>query len=190
MPMPETTLSSTPVFQGRLLTVEVHEVEIEPGVRARREIVRHPGAVGVLARDADGRFLFVRQFRKPINRELMEIVAGGLEKGESPSEAAVRELAEESGRQVQSLRPLGLLYPAPGYTDEVIHLFFAELSNLNVTRQGDPDERILVEYLTPDEIETRLSAGTIEDGKTLAAWLLFTRGIDRQKSAQSSPVHH
>jgi ADP-ribose pyrophosphatase len=163
-PLYERTLSSAPGFSGRLLNVEVLEVELEPGVRARREIVRHPGAAAVVARTPDGRFLFVRQFRKPLERETLEIVAGGLEKGESPDECARREVKEESGHEVLSLERLGQMYPAPGYTDEILHLFFAELAAGRGDQGGDHDERIAVEYLTADEIESKL-----------ATWLLFTR---------------
>ena len=177
--MPERTVSSSTVFAGRLLTVEVQDVELEPGVQARREIVRHPGAVAVIAHDTDGRFLFVRQYRKAIERDLLEIVAGGLEPGEPPRDAAEREMAEETGRPVRSLTQLGSMYPAPGYTSELIHLFAAELDKGRVTREGDADERIAVVHLTRDEVEAQIAAGNIQDGKTLAAWLLFTRGNAR-----------
>ena len=173
--MYEKTLTSTPAFSGRLLNVEVLEVELEPGVRSRREIVRHPGATAIVARIPDGRFVFVRQFRKPIETELLEIVAGGLEKGELPADCARREIKEETGHDVLSLRPLGTAYPAPGYTDEILHLFFAELSATRDAQHGDHDERITVEYLTEAEVEALLDQGAIHDGKTLAAWLLFTR---------------
>jgi ADP-ribose pyrophosphatase len=171
--MRETTLSITPAFQGRLLSVETLQVELEPGVRAHREIVRHPGAIAAVARLPDGRFVFVRQFRKAAERELLEIIAGSREPGEAPDVCATREIKEESGHDVTSLQPLGLIYPAPGYTDEVIHLYAADVSERRESPQGDPDERITVEYLTAEEFETLAAGGMIEDGKTLAAWLLF-----------------
>ncbi|MEI6147864.1 MAG: NUDIX hydrolase [bacterium] len=186
--MNERTLSTTTAFAGRLLNVEVLEVELEPGVRARREIVRHPGAAAVVARTPDGRFVFVRQFRKPLDREMLEIVAGGLEKGESPADCARREVKEESGHDVRALESLGRMAPAPGYTDEILHLFFAELAGGRGEQGGDHDERITVEYLTRDEVEEKLAEGSIQDGKTLAAWLLFTRRNAPPSSVQSSPA--
>lgn len=173
--MSETTLSITPVFTGRLISLETQQVEISPGHRAYREIIRHPGAVAVVARVPDGRFVFVRQFRKPIERDVLEIVAGRKETDESPETCAARELKEETGHDVTSLQSLGILYPSPGYIDELIHLFFAELSDDAEAQNGDPDERITVEYMTREEFESLVDGGLVDDAKTLAAWLLFTR---------------
>jgi len=173
--MHEKMLSITPIFTGRLISVETQQVELEPGVRAYREIIRHPGAIAAIARIPDGRFVFVRQFRKPIDRELLEIIAGRKEPDESPEACATREIKEETGFDVVALHSLGTLYPSPGYIDELIHLFFAELSSAAAPQNGDHDERITVEYLTAEEFESLLTGGMIEDAKTLAAWLLFTR---------------
>jgi ADP-ribose pyrophosphatase len=173
--MHEKTISITPVFTGRLLTVETQQVELEPGIRAHREIIRHPGAIAAVARIPDGRFVFVRQFRKPLEREMLEIIAGRKEPDECPETCATREIKEETGYDVVALHSLGNLYPSPGYLDELIHLFFAELSETATQQNGDHDERITVEYLTADEFESMLTGGLIEDAKTLAAWLLFTR---------------
>lgn len=181
----EKTLSINPVFAGRLLSVEVLQVELEPGQRAYREVVRHPGAVAAVARIPDGRFVFVRQFRKPIDREVLEVVAGRKEPDERPEDCAAREIREETGHEVISLHPLGPLYPSPGYVDELIHLFYAELAEAQVAQNGDPDERITVEYLTRDEFESMIDGGLVEDGKTLAAWLLFIRRFGRPTTARS-----
>ncbi|MEI8139486.1 MAG: NUDIX hydrolase [bacterium] len=183
--MYEKTISITPVFTGRLLKVETQQVELEPGVRAYREIIRHPGAIAAVARIPDGRFVFVRQFRKPIDRELLEIIAGRKEANESPEACAAREIKEETGYDVVALHSLGIIYPTPGYLDELIHLFFAELSASASLQNGDHDERITVEYLTAEEFESLLTGGMIEDSKTLAAWLLFTRQQQRLAGASS-----
>ncbi|MEI6563537.1 MAG: NUDIX hydrolase [bacterium] len=173
--MHEKTLSITPVFTGRLLSVEVLQVELEPGRRAYREIIRHPGAIAAVAQIPDGRFVFVRQFRKPVERDVLEIIAGRKEEGESPEDCAAREIKEETGHDIVALYPLGPLYPSPGYVDELIHLFHAELAESPSVQNGDPDERITVEYLTREEFESMIDGGLIDDAKTLAAWLLFTR---------------
>ena len=173
--MNEKTISITPVFTGRMISVEVLQVELEPGQRASREIIRHPGAIAAVARVPDGRFVFVRQFRKPIEREVLEVIAGRKNPGEKPEDCAAREIREETGHEVVALHPLGPLYPSPGYVDELIHLFFAELADSPAAQDGDPDERITVEYLTREEFEGMLDGGLIDDAKTLAAWLLFTR---------------
>jgi len=91
--MKEKTIKSRTVFKGRLLKIDVLDVEVEPGRRSIREIVRHPGAAVVLARRPDGMFIFVRQFRKPAEKIILEVVAGGLEKAESPVACARRDVA-------------------------------------------------------------------------------------------------
>ncbi len=173
--MSEITISITPVFTGRLISVETQVVELEPGHRAYREIVRHPGAIAVVARVPDGRFVFVRQYRKPIDRNMLEIIAGCKEADEQPDVCASREIKEETGHDVIALHPLGLIHPSPGFLQETIHLFFAELADSPAAQDGDHDERITVEYLSREEFEALVDGGMIEDAKTLAAWLLFTR---------------
>ncbi len=183
--MNEKTISITPIYSGRIFSVETQVVELEPGVRAGREIIRHPGAIAAIARVPDGRFVFVRQFRKPIERDVLEIIAGRKEPDEVPEDCASREILEETGHEVISLQSLGILYPSPGYIDELIHLFVAELSESASEQNGDHDERITVEYLTREEFEAMIDGGLVDDGKTLAAWLLFTRRFDRPTSARS-----
>jgi len=183
--MNEKTISINPVFTGRLFSVEVLQVELEPGRRASREIIRHPGAVAAVARIPDGRFVFVRQFRKPVERDVLEIIAGRKEPGERPEDCAAREIKEETGHDVVSLHPLGPLYPSAGYDDELIHLFYAELSESAAAQNGDPDERITVEYLTLEEFESMITGGLIDDAKTLSAWLLFTRRYGHPTSTRS-----
>ena len=175
--MLEKTLSTQRIFAGRMLALDVVEVELEPGVKSRREIVHHRGAVGVLARGPDGRFVFVRQYRKPMEAEITEIVAGCLEPGETPEQSARREVHEETGFAARTLTPLGLIYPSPGYTDEVIHLFYAELEPSPAVQQQDHDERITLVHRDAAEFERGLAAGEWPDAKTLAAWALFKRVI-------------
>lgn len=174
-PVPERTLASRLAFSGRILKVEVLDVELEPGVRAVREVIRHPGAAAVIAECPDKRFALVRQYRKPAEQALLEIVAGGLEPDESPETCARREVLEETGHEVLTLRRLGSIYPTPGYNSELIHLFHANVSaHREVHHKGDHDERIGVEYVARDEMQALIRNGGIVDAKTLSAWLLFT----------------
>ena len=177
--MQERTVKVTPAFQGRLLHVEVVEVELPGGLRSIREICRHPGAAVILAQLDDGRFVLVRQYRKAIERETLEVVAGTLHPGEDPVACAHRELAEETGYRARELISLGAVVPAPGYTDERLHMFFARLDSVRGELQTDADEALSVEYLNATQIETKIAAGELEDAKTLAAWLLYRARIPR-----------
>jgi ADP-ribose pyrophosphatase len=135
--------------------------------------VRHRGAVGVLARKPDGKFVFVKQYRKCIERAYIEIVAGGIEDGEAPDVAAHRELREESGYLVRRLLPLGSIFACPGYSEEELHLFYAEVEEAPGATDFDPDENIETLLYTEEAVEAAMRDGTISDAKTLSAWLLW-----------------
>ena len=170
--MDEKTLSSRRVFEGRLLKLDVMEVQLEGEQRGRREVIRHPGAAVVLARRPDGRFVFVRQFRKPMERELLEVIAGCLNPGEAPDACAAREVREETGYEVAALRPLGSAYTSPGFCDEMMHMFFAELKAGPETPMPDEDERVEPVVLGKNEVDAMMARGEIVDAKTLLLWLL------------------
>lgn len=174
--MHEKTLSTTTVFSGRIVRLETQEVALENGKRAYREIVRHPGAVCVLLRAPDGRFALIRQFRKPVEKILLEVVAGILEQGERPDACARREVNEETGFDTVSLRRMGTLFPTPGYVDERIECYYAEAGGERAAHDLDEDERLEVVMLTEDELAARIRRGEVEDAKTLAAWALYRGG--------------
>ena len=170
--MNEKTASSQRVFDGHLLKLDVLEVELDNGRRARREIVHHPGAVAIWARAPDGRFVFVRQFRKAIEQELLEVVAGTLEVGETPEACARREIREETGYAVKTLTPLGCIFTAPGFCTERIFLFYAELV-AGGAAAPDPDEHLDVVLLDEAAWKAMMSRGAVQDAKTWAAWGMF-----------------
>jgi ADP-ribose pyrophosphatase len=174
--MPEPTLKSETVFAGRLLRVERLDVALDSGRRSVREVVRHPGAVVILPRLPDGRWVLVRQFRKAIERELLEAVAGTLEPGEDPAACAVRELAEETGYAAGALHKLGSMFPAPGYTDECLHVFQTDVAGPAAGHRPEEDERIEIVRVTPAELTALIRDGRIEDAKALAAWAMWTAG--------------
>ena len=170
--MNERTIGITSVFHGRLLDVEVLDVEMASGTCTTREIVRHKGAVAILARLDDGRFVLVRQYRKPVESVVLEIVAGLLEEGEAPDACAVREVKEETGYDVKSMTKLGEIWPSPGYTSELLHLFYAELSGDGEPVSLDDDEMLEPAVMEERTIEKMIRDGKIRDGKTLAAWCM------------------
>jgi ADP-ribose pyrophosphatase len=173
--MNEKTIEVKTVFKGRLLTVEVLTVELESGVHSTRDIIRHRGAVAILARLPDGRFVLVEQFRKPIESEMLEVIAGCREAGEAPETSARREVEEETGYAVATLHPLGAMIPAPGYCDERLHLYFAELGAARRIAAPDDDERISVHLLTRVELDALIASDAIEDAKTIICWSRFIK---------------
>lgn len=168
--MNETVLSSKTVFQGRVLKIEVREIELPGGRRSTREVVCHPGAVVVLAERPDGRFVLVRQYRCAVAEEMLEAVAGTLEAGERPETAARRELEEETGYVAETIRPLGLIVPCPGYSSERLYLFHARVGMTPGAQEPDFDEQVAPELLTAEEIEAAIAGGTITDAKSIAIW--------------------
>jgi ADP-ribose pyrophosphatase len=172
MSLTETTLSSEVLLQGIVFRVDRQEVRLGDGSLSKRDIVRHAGGVGVLARTPRGTWLLVRQFRKALDREVLEIVAGMREPGESAEASARRELEEETGHTAKSLIPLGESFASPGYTDESVTLFYAETDAVPGGNRLDHDERVLVEELDDTEMRRRMSANEIRDSKTVVAWFL------------------
>jgi ADP-ribose pyrophosphatase len=174
--MLEKTLSSRTLYTGRVLTLEILDVELEDGRPAVREIIRHARAVAVLPRLPDGRFLWVRQYRKAMEEDVVEVCAGLVEPGEAPEAAARRELAEETGWAAGRLVPLGEVYSSPGYSDEKVDLYFAECTGPAAAAAQDEDERVETVALSPEEIGEWIRTGAIRDAKSIAAWLLYRSG--------------
>lgn len=169
--MYEKTLSSKTVFEGRILDVDVLEVELEDGRRSVREIVRHGAAVAIIPQLPDGRFVFIRQFRKAMERVCFEVVAGNCDPGEDAVVSAARELQEETGYVAESLELLGPIFPSVGYCTERIDIYFAKVSAQGET-SFDHDENIENVILTESEMDEMIRTNQIADAKTLAAWML------------------
>lgn len=175
----ERTIGTKPIFQGNIISLQVDEVALPNGATSTREIVKHPGAVAVIA-IADGKLLVVEQYRKPLERLQVEIPAGKLDAGEAPEAAAMRELEEETGYACESVRLLHSMATSPGFADEVIHLYVAEGLRPGVARP-DEDEFLNLEAIDPEEAAAYVADGRICDAKTLLAvyaWRLYrTTGV-------------
>lgn len=167
----EKFLKSKEVFTGNLLTVYCDQVELPNGKEASREFIRHPGAIAVVPVTNDGKIVLVRQYRYPVGKNMLEVPAGKLDKGEQPDQCVLRELEEETGYVAKNIRKLSSIYTTPGFTDEVIHLYIAE--ELTLAKQcPDEDEFLDVEVYTKEEIRAMIEDGTINDAKSMLALLL------------------
>ena len=160
----EKTLKKNQLYKGRIIDFYDDEIECPNGDIAYREYVHHPGGSAVLA-ILENKIVFEKQYRYPYHKEILELPAGKLEKGEDPLVAAKRELEEETGLISEGLIKVGELYPSPGYTDEVIYLFFSE-NNKKGTIKRDKDEFMDLIYLDIKEAYALLDNGEIKDSKT------------------------
>ena len=166
----EKTISSELIYKGRIIDFRRDEVELENGEKAIREVVSHPGGVCVVAIDENENVFLVEQFRYPYMKELLEIPAGKLDRGEDPFEAAKRELLEETGVVANSYMSLGQLYPSPGYFDEIIYMYMAK--DLEYKSQSlDEDEFLTVKKMPIKDLVYEIMNGNIPDSKTQAAVL-------------------
>jgi ADP-ribose pyrophosphatase len=163
----EITIHSTPIYDGRIISLQVDEVRLPNGEKASREIVKHPGAVAVIA-ILEGKLVVVEQFRKPLEKSIVEIPAGKLDPGEDPLHAAHRELREETGFTSPSLTLIHSFYTAPGFTDELIHLYYTDQLIAGI-EQPDEDEFLECESITLDEALQMIVQGRISDAKTIIA---------------------
>ena len=169
----EKTLATERKYTGKIISVDLLDIELPDGRKAKREVIRHGNAVAIVARRPDGKFVFVKQYRKAAEEALIEVIAGGLEPDEDPVEGAKRETAEETGYEVTSIKFLTTIICTPGYCEERIHLYFAELSDAAHAQDQDPDENVYPVVLSEDEVEDGIRSGTIFDSKTLSAWLCW-----------------
>jgi 8-oxo-dGTP pyrophosphatase MutT (NUDIX family) len=156
------------VFEGKLATVRIDRYRYEDGAEAEREMVLHPGAVAVVALDADA-FYMVRQPREAVGEEgLLELPAGKLDPGEDPLTTGKRELAEEIGRGARSWRHLTSFYTSPGFTDEECHVYLAQDLYEEQADSGE-DERIEIERIPLADLEDTIRA--CRDSKSLVGLL-------------------
>ena len=170
----EKTVSSTSIYRGRIINVRDDEVVLPDGRVTRREIVEHKDVVAVVALDDEDNVLLVKQYRKPVEKALLEIPAGGIDDGESPDECAVREMQEETGYRPGILQKIGGLYASPGYCSEYLHLYLAtDLVPGKLT--ADDDEQIELIRVPLEQIPELISSGQICDAKSVATLLITLR---------------
>lgn len=166
MDLTEMTIASQEIFHGRIINVRVDTVTLPDGGQSTREVVEHSGAVGVVALDEDEHIILVRQFRKPIDRVMLEIPAGTLLPGEDPLQCAQRELREETGYSAQRWSRILSYYSTPGFCNEHLHLFLAHDLSAGDT-ETDPDEFVEASRLSLTEAHSLIFSGGIVDGKSI-----------------------
>lgn len=175
----EKTIKSEPIYDGRIIKVKKDVVVLPNGETSIRELVVHPGAVGIIPITADGKLIVVEQYRKPLERSLVEIPAGKLEPGEEPAVTAVRELEEETGFGAKSFTYLQSIATSPGFANEVIHLYIAkDLYKIENPASLDEDEFVELMTISLEEAEEMILDGRIYDAKTVIAVMWMRQNIN------------
>ena len=175
-------LKSEYLFRRPWLTVRKDCVELPDG-RQNPEfyVLEYPDWVNVIALTDDGKFIFERQYRHGLGKTCYEIPAGVIEPGESPMEAAKRELMEETGYLAERMAYLGPIAPAPGYSDELLHLYMA-MGLSFVGASPDDDEFINVDLVDLNEMVDQVLDGKVIDAKTVVG-ILLCEAISRRMEA-------
>ncbi|HEO72675.1 MAG TPA: NUDIX hydrolase [Candidatus Hydrogenedentes bacterium] len=163
--MKETWTRREMLYQGAIVSLETGDVRLEDGGTAFREVVHHPGGVGIVPCLGDA-VVLVRQYRIAVGERVLEIPAGKREDEADPAERARAELEEETGYRAGRLIPAGSYYASPGYTSEEYHLYLA-FDLEPVGQRLEADERIEVVAIPLDEARRRLDANAFEDAKTV-----------------------
>ena len=180
--IPERTIHTERLYDGRIINLRQDTVELPSGRTTKREIVEHAEVVAIVAVDTEGNVLLVRQYRKPAERYLLEIPAGGIEEGEEPLVSARRELEEETGFSAARWERLTGFYTSPGFCTEYMHVFLAtELSP--ATGAPDDDEDIEVVRMPLSKWPELISSGEVCDAKSVAGLLL----VHARRSSRMAP---
>lgn len=176
----EKTIEKNTVYEGVIVNVRRDKAELVNGNVVGREVVEHPGGVTVIPVEPDGTVWCVRQFRYPFGREMLEVPAGKLERGEDPFDCAVRELSEETGLTADEFVYLGPCCTSPGFSTEVLYIYLAlglHPGNMHL----DPDEFLNVEKYSLDALVEKVMSGEIDDAKTIIAVLKAKKYLEDRK---------
>ena len=162
----EKQIESKTVYEGLIVNIRSDVAEIQNGKRVPREVVEHPGGVGIVPVTRDNKVLMVRQYRYPMEEELIEIPAGKLGDNEDPFDCAVRELSEETGCTAGKIVDLGAIYPSPGFCKETLYLYLA-LDLQQGEMHLDEDELLSVEPVGIDDLIDLIMANKLPDAKSI-----------------------
>ena len=170
--MAEETLSTRIIYEGRVLTLRVDTVRTADGRKSTREVVQHAACITVVPVDAKGNILLVKQYRQATGKDLLEIPAGGIDKGEDVEAAVVREMREETGFRPCKVKRLGGFYTSPGFCDEYLYLYLAEdLVHDPLSAEDTPG--IEVVRVPVAEASELVTSDAVEDSKTVAGVLFY-----------------
>ena len=173
----EKQIAAKTVYEGLIVNVRLDIAKLQNGEQVAREVVEHPGGVGIVPVTKDNKVLMVRQFRYPMEEEVLEIPAGKLSEGEDPFECAVRELSEETGCTAGKYIDLGASYPSPGFCKEILYIYLA-LDLQQGEMHLDENELLSVEPIDIDELIDKIMANELPDGKSIIGIMKAKRYLE------------
>jgi ADP-ribose diphosphatase len=179
-------LRSKVIYKGPVFGVRRDEVLEPGGIRTTREVITHPGSVVVLPVLPDGRILLIRQYRHAARRFLWELVAGRMERGETPRQAAARELIEETGYRARRFRVFLDVFPTPGFLEERMYILLAQELTSGDARP-EVDEKIISRAFTYTQLKQMIHRGKLRDAKTIAGLLYYFSYLSQKPD---SSRHH
>ena len=168
------------IYEGKIVNLRIDTVELPDKKYSKREIVEHPGSVGIVPITNDGCMVLVRQFRKPIERSILEIPAGKIEINEEPRETALRELVEETGYHSKNMEFLFEFYTSPGFSNEKMYLFLAT-DLLKGEAEPEDGEYIEVKKIKIEDLMDKIKKGEISDSKTIISILFARKHMDQSR---------
>lgn len=171
--------SSEIVYKGKVFTLEKDVITLPDGRETVRETIRHGGAAAMIPIDADGKIIYVRQYRHSARKEVLEIPAGTIENGEDPYDCAVREIQEETSYKAGQMTFLLKMYSAIGFCSEVIYVYLAEDLKKGEYNMDD-DEFITNERYSLEESLDLIKNGEICDSKTITAIYAYKNYIENK----------
>ena len=176
----EKTMKSERIYEGKIVNLRIDTVELPDKKYSLRDIVEHPGAVGIIPITDDGYMILVKQFRKAVEKVLLEIPAGKIEINEEPKETALRELYEETGYQTDNMEYLFEFYTSPGFSNEKVYMFLAK-ELYYVGQNVNKDEYIEIEKFKIEDLMDMIERGEINDSKTMIGIYYANMYINQKK---------
>jgi ADP-ribose pyrophosphatase len=170
-------LKSEIIHSGKVFNTKVDQIEYNSGNKSVREVAEHPGGAVIVPVTSEGKIIMITQHRYPVDKTLLELPAGKLDKNENPFHCAVRELEEETGYKSDNVNEIGSIYTTPGYSTEKLWIYLAkDLKPGNHNREEGEFGMKVFEY-TLEEIDEKIINGEIVDGKTICGIHLAKNSI-------------
>lgn len=166
----EKTISTERIYEGAILNLRRDKVTVMNG-ESYREIVEHKGGAVIAALKDDGKMVMVKQFRKPVDKVMLEVPAGKIDPGEEPEVTCIRELREETGYSAENVRFLTKMYPSVGFSDEALYIYLCAGLTEGET-DFDENEAIDICEMAVDELYKMVMRNEIQDGKSQVAILM------------------